>query len=78
MLIRIAAKEQMMIRIVRMRTDTEVIVPRGCLHPRCHPRTVTASYDWNAGMVPGYYCHPPRLTALSVLTFSDCDSGKGP
>ncbi len=27
MLIKIAAKEQMMIRIVRMRTDTEVIVP---------------------------------------------------
>ena len=49
MLIRIAAKEQMMTRTVRMRTDSEVISGLRSLHPQCPHLTVLASYDWNAG-----------------------------
>ena len=50
-----------MIRMVRMMTDSEAIVCLGrCLHPPC-----LASYDWNAGKVPGYST-PPSAAANSL------------
>ena len=57
-----------MIRMVRMWTESEVIVSlRRCLHPPC-----LASYDWNAGKVPGY---STAIRRGQLSQFSDSDSG---